>query len=240
MRKWICMILEFSLAGLISAAEKTSNLSGTWILDRTQSDSGQPRQGRRAGGFPGGILGFPGGGYPGGGYPGGGYPGGGYPGGGYPGTGYPGSRGAGGYPGDGSDGEGMPRGQMQNLTLQIVQTENEVQTTRNFTVNGKEQTITQKFALDGSQNTNPSSNGRGEFVSTSTWKNNKLTNLGTQTVALQEQSNDTTLREEYSLSKDGKVLTIKTTRTTQRGSTNSKQVFNRQEPSSSESSPSEQ
>jgi hypothetical protein len=214
------MILELSLAGLISAAEKTTNLSGTWVLDTTQSDSGQARQGRRAGGFPGGILGFPGGGYPGG--------------------GYPGSRRAGGYPGDGSDGEGMPRGQMQNLTLQIVQTDNEMQTTRNFTVNGKEQTITQKFALDGSQNTNPSSNGRGEFVSTSTWKNNKLTNLGTQTVTSQQQSNDTTLKEEYSLSKDGKVLTIKTTRTTQRGSTSSKQVFNRQEPSSSESSPSEQ
>ena len=129
---------------------------------------------------------------------------------------------------------------MQDLTLQIVQTDSEVQTTRKYTLNGKEQTITQKFDLDGSQNTNPSSNGRGEFLSTSTWKNDKLTNLGTQTVTSQERSYDTTVKEEYSLSKDGKVLTIKTTRTTQRGSTSSKQVFNRQESSSSESSPSEQ
>ncbi len=127
----------------------------------------------------------------------------------------------------------MPRGQMENLTLQIVQTENEVQTTRKFTVDGEEKTISQKFALNGSQSSNPASNGRGDFVSTSTWKDGKLINSGTQTVTMRERSNDVPVKEEYSLSKDGKILTIKTTRTTQRGNTSFKQVFDRQETPSS-------
>ena len=239
------------LAAFVPAAEKTENLSGSWLLDSALSDTGgQARRSSRIGGFgipgigypgggyPGGS--YPGGGYPGGGYPGGGYPGGGYPGGGYPGGGYPGGsrRTGGGYPGSGGgdDGGEYPRGQMQNLTLEIVQTDNDVQTTRKFTTNGEDQTITQKFLLDGSQTTNPASNGRGEFVSRSTWKNGKLVNSGTQDSSAQGQSYSSTVKEEYSLSKDGKLLTIKTTRITARGTENSKQVFNRQE--SSQSAPS--
>jgi len=122
--------------------------------------------------------------------------------------------------------------------LRIVQTENEVQTTRSYTVNGEEKTVSQKFTLDGSQNTNPASNGGGEFKSSSVWKNDRLTNSGTQTVTMRDQSYNMTVKEEYSLSNDGKTLTIKTTRTTQRGETNSKQVFRKQESASSESSPS--
>jgi hypothetical protein len=129
---------------------------------------------------------------------------------------------------------------MQDLTLLIVQTENEVQATRNFTVNGKEQAIAQTFALDGSQSSNPASNGRGEFVSRSTWKNDKLINLGTQTTTLRDQTYDITVKEEYSISKDGRTLTIKTSRTTPRGGTSSKQVFNKREPSPSEPPPSQQ
>ncbi len=220
-------ITGLCLATLSPSAEKTVNLGGTWILDTARSDSVQPRQNRRFGGFPGRFPGI--GGYPGSGYPGSGYPGGGYPGGGYPG-GYPGGGRTDGDDGDGGEGgNGIPRGQIQNLTLQIVQTDNDVQTTREITVNGKEQTITQKYSLDGSQNSNPASSGRGEFVSTSTLNKDRLVNLGTQTMTMRGQNYGVTVREEYSLSKNGKTLTIKTTRTTQRGNTSSKQVFNRQE-----------
>jgi hypothetical protein len=230
------------LAGLIfavsaPAAEKAANLTGTWILDPVHSDSsGQARRGsNRIGGFPGLGGGLPGIGFPGGGYPGGRYPGGGYPGGGYPGGGYPGTRG--GDNGEGTGGE-YPRGQMQDLKLEIIQTENEARITRKFTIDGEDQTITQEFLLDGSETRNPGSNGRGEFVSRSTWKNGKLVNSGTQDSSTRGQSYSSSVKEEYSLSKDGKVLTIKTTRTTARGGeTTFKQVFNRQE--SSESSPSE-
>jgi hypothetical protein len=246
-------------AGLIFAAfmpavEKQGNLTGTWIFDPAHGDSsGQARRSSRrlgdifGGGYPG--IGFPGGGYPGG-YPGGGYPGGGYPGGGYPGGGYPGGgRRAGGGDDGGETGGEFPRGQMQDLRLEIVQTENDVQTTRRFAVDGEDQTITQKFLLDGSESRNPGSNGRGEFVSRSTWKNGKLVNTGTQNSSTRGQSYSSTVKEEYSLSKDGKVLTIKTTRMNPRGGeTSFKQVFNKQEPSEkqepsqssqSESSPSE-
>jgi hypothetical protein len=224
----MCMTI---LAGLIFAAfmpavEKQGNLTGTWILDPAHSDSGgQVRRSSRIGSIFGG--GFPGMGIPGGGYPGGGYPGSGR----RTGGGYPGGRG-----GDdgGETGGEFPRGQMQDLKLEIVQTGNDVQTTRKFAIDGEDQTITQKFLLDGSESTNPGSNGRGECVSKSTWKNGKLVNTGTQNSSTRGQSYSSTLKEEYSLSKDGKVLTIKTTRTTARGGeTSFKQVFNKQEPSQS-------
>ena len=121
----------------------------------------------------------------------------------------------------------MPGGQIQNLALEVIQKDNEVQTTRTFTLNGEERNIAQKFTLDGHENTNPASNGRGEFVSTSAWKNGKLINSGSQTSDAQDYNAAVT--EEYSVSKDGKTLTIKTTRITSRGEINSKQVFNKQE-----------
>jgi hypothetical protein len=216
-------------AAFIPAAEKTGDLNGTWTLDPIRSDlGGQTRRTSRVGGIPGLGGGFPGGiGFPGGG--GVGLPGGGYP---NPG-GYPGGRRAGGYPngGGGDDGgefpgDGTPGGQIRNLTLEIVQKNDGVQTTRTFTVNGEDQTIAQRFTLDGSENTNPASNGRGEFVSTSTWKNGKLINSGSQTSDAQDYK--TAVMEEYSVSKDGKTLTIKTTKTTSRGEMSSKQVFNKQ------------
>ncbi len=232
------LIVGLSMATFSLSVENKMDLNGTWVLDPARSDSGQTRQGGRTGGYPGERGGFPGIGLPGIGYPGiGGYPGG------YPGVGgYPGGRRAGsGYPGgrdgnDGDSGEGMPPEEMQNLTLHVIQTDSEVQTTRTFTVNGRDQTITQKFALDGSENSNPASMGRGEFVSKSSWKDNKLVNLGTQTGNMRGRDYSTTVKEEYTLSKGGKTLTIKTTRSTPRGERSFKQVFDRQESDTPESS----
>jgi hypothetical protein len=220
-------------ATLAPAVEKKDNLNGTWILDLSRSDSGRetPRTGR-VGGVPGTGSSYPGGI---------GLPGiiGGLPGGGYPGIGFPGSRpSGGGYPGgrtgrDGDDGagggEGVPGERMQNMTLQIVQDDQEVQTTRKLTADGEDQAITQKFTLDGSENTNPASNGRGAYVSRSSWKNNKLVNSGSQTSDRRGESYSIDVREEYSISKDGKTLTIRTTRTSPRGEVTSRQVFERQE-----------
>jgi hypothetical protein len=243
---WMTITAGLIFVVFIPAMESAADLNGTWVLDPAKSDLGGQtgRPGRVAnipgagGGYPG--VGFPGGtGYPGGiGFPGGGigFPGGGIglPGGGYPGTGYPGGRRAGGYPGSGGDeGAGMPQEQMQDLRLQIVQNDTEVETTRTFTVNGEDRTVKQKFALDGSENANPASSGRGQFVSKSTWKNNRLVNSGTQTSSTRGEDYETQARvkEEYSLSKDRKTLTIKTTTMTPRGEMISRQVFNRQETS---------
>ena len=114
------------------------------------------------------------------------------------------------------------------LTLSILQTDGEMQTMRKFTREGQAQAVAQKFALDGSQCLNVASDGMGEFVSRTNWKNGKLIISGTQTITQQRQSIEISVTEEYSISKDGKKLTIKTTSITGEGITALKQVFNKQ------------
>jgi hypothetical protein len=225
--------LKIIMAGLIfvialPAVEKKVDLNGTWALDPARSDSGgQTQRTNRTGTYPstqGGIAGIL------------------LPRIGIPGMGIPGSRTGRRYPGgSGGDDKGepeerMPQAQMQNLTLQIVQTDIEVQTTRQYTLHGEDQTITQKFSLDGLENTNPASNGYGEFISRSSWKNERLVNSGSSNSSISGEGFERPMKEEYSLSKDGKTLTIKTTRTTSKGDTNSKHVFNRTEATASSSS----
>jgi len=218
---WMTILAGLIFAAFVPAVEKEADLNGTWVLDPARSDSQMRRSGRAGeipgmgGGYPGtiglpGIIGFPGSTYPG--------------------TGYPSGRRAGRYPGDGGDDpeERMPREEMKNLSLQIVRKDDELQTTRTFSINGEDRTINQKFSLDGSEDTNPASNGRGEFVSRSTWKKGKLINSGTQTSNAAGRNNDVSITEEYSLSKDGKTLTIKTTQTGLRGEMSFRQVFNKQ------------
>jgi hypothetical protein len=67
----------------------------------------------------------------------------------------------------------------------------------------------------------------GEFVSRTNWKNGKLIISGTQTITQGGQSIEISVTEEYSISKDGKKLTIKTTSITGEGITTLKQAFNK-------------
>jgi hypothetical protein len=114
-------------------------------------------------------------------------------------------------------------------TLQILQTANEIQIIRQFSEGGRERTIMQKFKFDGSQCLNVASNGQGEFASRSNWKNNKLIHSGSQTVFQQEQRAESYVQEEYSLSKNGKKITIKTTATGLNGVTKFKQTYFRRD-----------
>jgi hypothetical protein len=126
---------------------------------------------------------------------------------------------------------------MEGLTLEIVQTDSELQTNRRFfTIDGREKTVTQKFALDGSRCINLASDGEGEFESRTDWKEGKLVHSGTQKttayrlyegVALPKHQRETSVTEEYSISKDGKKLTIKTKSIDPQGATMIKRVFNR-------------
>jgi hypothetical protein len=227
-RKTMKNVFMAVLAVLICAAftpakDNAGDLSGTWRLDPARSDLGrQPPRSTRTGTGSSGGLGLPGTiTLPGIGFPGAvGLPGSGSP---SPGIGYPGSRRPTGYPGGGGGtnggdpGEGMPQENLQNLSLKIVQNDNEVAVTRRFTLNSQERMIAQIFTLDGNENSNPASNGHGEYVSRSSWRDGKLTNSGVQTPDTSEQSYQTTVREEYSVSKDGKTLTIKTATTNYRG-----------------------
>jgi hypothetical protein len=117
--------------------------------------------------------------------------------------------------------------QVENLILRIVQTANEIRVMRQFTADGREQEVTQKFALDGSQCINLASDGRGDFVSRTAWEKGKLINSGTETITAERQRIEVYIKEEYSISKNGEKLTIKTMRTTPRGIVKLKQVFDR-------------
>jgi hypothetical protein len=132
---------------------------------------------------------------------------------------------------EGNDGflKELPEARIQNLTLLIAQTDVEVKATRQFIIDGKSQTVVQKFLLDGSQCFNVASNGQSEFVSRTDLKNGKLIHSGSQTMTMNEQRIEISVEEAYSISKDGKKLTIKTSSVTPRGVVRLEQVFFREQ-----------
>lgn len=115
----------------------------------------------------------------------------------------------------------------QTLTLHIVQTDTELHTTREFANYGEKRILVQKFKLDGSQCLNLASDGNGEFVSRSNWKNGTLLHSGSQTSAQGIPRTEFYVQESYSLSRNRKTLTIKTMRTSPRGVVTLKHVFSR-------------
>jgi hypothetical protein len=197
---WLILIAGMSLAGATPAVEKAVNLSGDWIIDPDQSESKHTSPEIPKINIGGGRDISRGG------------------------IEYPDSPNG----NDGNDSpEESPARQMGDLTLMIVQTEGELRVTRKFTTYGKEWTVPQTFALDGSQCINPASDGRGGFMSRTRWQNNKLINSGTETRTIRDERTEISLTEEYAISKNGKKLTIKTMSITPRGVTMLKQVFNK-------------
>jgi hypothetical protein len=142
---------------------------------------------------------------------------------GLPGTGFPGSRG-GGIPGAGRPGGG---GQ-GDVTLVVEQTPQELTLTRTITVDSKEQSFTQTFAMDGSESVNPTPRGEGESRSNAAWKKQKLVIEGTQKVATPRGEMEMGFREEFSLADDGRSLVLQATRSTPKGQVSMKQVFTKQ------------
>jgi hypothetical protein len=122
----------------------------------------------------------------------------------------------------------LPETRIQNLTLTIAQTDGEVRTMRQFTIDGEKRSVVQKFLLDGSQCINVASNGQGEFVSRTRWSENKLISSGSQTTIVGEHTAEMPAEEEYSISGDGKKLTIETSIITPRGVTHLKHVFTKE------------
>jgi hypothetical protein len=94
-----------------------------------------------------------------------------------------------------------------------------------FETDGEKRSVAQKFLLDISQCINVASNGQGEFVPRTGWKNQRLIHSGRQTVPIGAQSTSGSVVEEYSISKDVRKLTIKTSFVTPRGVTHLNQVF---------------
>ncbi len=216
MNRKLCVAAVAVFLGAALAAAQTVNFSGTWVLDKSKSD---PLLGEGLGGLRGG---------PGGGFPGGrGGMGGGMPGGrGGAGGGVPGARG--GAPGERGDMAGLRNLQNADITLEIQHTEKEIQVVRVFKLEEREQSHTQVLKLDGSASVNPAFLGRGEVKSKATFKSGKITNNSDQKISTPLGEMTISTKEEFTLSKDGQTLTVKTTRITDMGEMTSKQVFTKQ------------
>jgi hypothetical protein len=117
-----------------------------------------------------------------------------------------------------------------DLILTISQSEKSIQVTRKFKSKEEVQQVEQNFSLEGGQNSNPDSAGRGKYISRSSLSKEKLVNLGTVTSEAQEggREQDVVIKEEYSLADKGRTLIIKTTLRGPMGDSSFKQVFFRQ------------
>ena len=210
------------------AGEPVPNLTGTWVLDAKNSDPFlRPIKNLGAPGMTGGMPGGMGGGFPGGGM-GGGMPGGGM------GGGMPGGMG-GGLPGPGAGAKGPGAGaggfKPPSETMVIHQTENEIEITRIIEANGKEMPIKEKYKLSEGEQINmvpvPNVADPVKMVTKVSWKKNKMKIHTTSFYP----NNKTETKKEYSLSKDGKVLTVNTSSNSNAsamGELVQKQIYNRQ------------
>lgn len=198
-----CVLLLGSSTWAGEKAQKKVNFSGTWILDAKRSEQKVTTQG---GGGRMGRGGVPGGGTSRGGRSGGGRQGG----------------GRGGFPDGG--------GQLTDPMLVIKHNDDELSVTHKTGNAGAGGTYAQVFKLDGSESVNSGPEGGGETRTRTSWSKDKLVTLGTQKPpgADGRGSVDLVFKQEFSLSKDGKTLTVKTVRTAVRGQMTSKEVFTRQ------------
>lgn len=182
---WALLITASIVTASLSAANNTVDFSGTWIIDSERSHQVVKRQPIFSGGIGPKMS----------------------PGEADPGIGWPRGKGPDGHPLPPSI-QRYPMILNRYLDLLIVQTAKEVQITSKFRPpNGKERTfIIQKFSLDGSQDRNQVLGGQGEFISHSIWEKDKLIIVGKQV----DRGTEMIAREEYSLSRDGKKLSIRT------------------------------
>jgi hypothetical protein len=114
-----------------------------------------------------------------------------------------------------------------DVTLAIAQSADDIKITRTLTMGGQDRTSEQKYTLDGKECTNPAPMGRGEMVGKAAWEGGKLTITGKQKMSTPQGDFEIGVKEEYSLSEEGKVLTVMSTRTMPQGERTSKQVYNK-------------
>ncbi|MBZ5497182.1 MAG: hypothetical protein LAP85_12325 [Acidobacteriia bacterium] len=206
--------LTLFLGAFAEAAEKAQkkvNFSGTWIFEKNKVEQAPGAQRGGAGGMGrgGGRGGRTGGQIPGGRYPGGGRTGGG--------------RG-------GNDPGSAAR--LTDSALIISQTDTELKVTHKVNnPSGPQQELVQVFKLDGSESVNRVLPAGGELRSRTSWNKDKLVTLGTQQPSSSSDDAarlDIVIKQEFSLSKDGKILTLKTSRSMARGQITTTETFTRQ------------
>jgi hypothetical protein len=120
---------------------------------------------------------------------------------------------------------------MTDSALVIDHTETELKVTHKVSNAGSDEPeFVQTFKLDGSESVNPVPAGSGELRTRTSWDKGKLVTLGTQQPSGSNDAArlDIVVKQEFSLSKDGKTLTVKTSRTMTRGQVTTTQTFTRQ------------
>ena len=137
-----------------------------------------------------------------------------------------------GFGGRGGGGGGGRQGGPQEVTLVIKQTDNELSLTRKASMGGQERpAVEQKFTLDGKESVN-SMPGRGgqttQVKSKAKWNKDKLLIDSVRNISTPNGDFEITTKDEYSLSSDGKVLTVTTTTTTPQSDNTAKQVYTKQ------------
>ncbi len=199
---FLCVMALF-LSFSIWAANPPADFSGTWQQDTKLSDAAPKSTG--GGGMGGGMMGGMGG-------MGGG-------------MGGPGMMG-----GMGGPGGGMGRGgQQANKTLVIQQTPQEITITNKGANNGKD--IVEVFKLDGIViKEMVQVAGMWGQPATQAKQETKVKLSGSKFEVTQKVKSNTptSLKKTYSLSKDGKVLTLKVVNNQQYGGTQQKLVYNKE------------
>lgn len=122
-------------------------------------------------------------------------------------------------PGGGGRGPGGG-GEVPDITLSITQTDTALTIDRQM--GDQSQKITLK--LDGTESVNPGMRG-GEMKSKARVDGSTIVNEGSQSISTPRGDMTIETKEVYSVSADGKVLTIETTSKTPRGEQTRKQVF---------------
>ena len=187
----------FSLAAAGAAADKPVDLAGAWTLDKTEENF-IPMSPSDEGPMGGGM-------------PGGG--------GRRRGSGdtYPGSEGS--MP--------IPRKSATpgDLSLTIVQSPSEITLERHWTQGGQLRTARESYTLDGKENMNRDEAGRVELKAKAKWRKNGLVIDGVQQISTGNRTMEIRIKQELSLSKDGRQLTVTTSRESTRGQIVSKQIF---------------
>ena len=138
------------------------------------------------------------------------------------------------FPGGGAGGPGggVPGGPPRDLTLTVKQSSTELAVSQKAQRDGQDVVSEQKFSLDGKEDTNAMPMGRGgqfQFKSKSKWDKDTLVIEGGGTLSTPNGEREIKQKLEYSLSGDGKVLTVQRTRPGRDGEMQTlKQVFNKQ------------
>ena len=114
--------------------------------------------------------------------------------------------------------------------LVITQSAEEIIVQRSFSMGAQERPgQRQTYRLDGTETTIPALAGRGEIKCTATLKENALEISGTQKLSTQRGEFNVNYEEKWTLSDDGKVLTMTTARTMGAGGNyTTKMVYNKQ------------